>query len=262
MRPLLATSHARSPIRVFAETLLGGISTAHRCVTILTRLAAIRLHPVCHIFAEGFHTRHARSATSQGRAVPNVCVCITQEGTVGAIWHAHCPTSCFQKTLVPGIFATSCMEAVCVFSRTPFCHPWSLPASLIGTRCAHPNRRAIPSVVVRVKRIRPTRHAGLFASIPTIVFLETLLSSIFATPLLSAVFACGCTPVLDPWCGLCTIVWSWCHSWGFWAQRSAVPWPKVRVSRVRPFGAPRSAPCPLIILLEAPEAFGLATHSF
>mmetsp|Transcript_117827 Transcript_117827/g.234744 ORF Transcript_117827/g.234744 Transcript_117827/m.234744 type:complete len:263 (-) Transcript_117827:347-1135(-) len=259
MRPLLATSHARSPIRVFAETLLGGISTAHRCVTILTRLAAIRLHPVCHIFAEGFHTRHARSATSQGRAVPNVCVCITQEGTVGAIWHAHCPTSCFQKTLVPGIFATSCMEAVCVFSRTPFCHPWSLPASLIGTRCAHPNRRAIPSVVVRVKRIRPTRHAGLFASIPTIVFLETLLSSIFATPLLSAVFACGCTLFLDPRCRFCAIVWSWCQPWCFRTQHNAIPWQRVLVGRVGAHNAPGSARCPPIILFETLETLGFAT---
>jgi len=115
MSALLATSHACSPIFVLAVALLGGVCATHRLVTILPRLAAVCLHPVCHILVRMFRKCHARSATAQCSTVPYIRVRILQKGTVHARWHAHCPTSRLLEALVPCIFAALRMNAIFVF---------------------------------------------------------------------------------------------------------------------------------------------------
>jgi len=261
MSAWLATSHACSPILVFAVALLGGICATHRLLTILPKLAAVCLHPVCHILARMFCRRHARSATAQWNAAPYIRVRILQEGSVSALWHAHCPPSCLLKTLVPWIFAALCMKAVLALRGTPLLHPWSFLSSSVRAWGAHPNRCAIPSLVICIDGIGTTRHTSFFATVPLLVLFETLHPGIFATPLLSAVLRFGCTLLLYPRSWLCTIVGRWCRPWCFWAQGGAVPWQRVTVSWVGALRAPGSAPCPSLVLLETLETLGFAASS-
>jgi len=148
MDPWLAASDASCPSLVFVVALLSSVSTAHCLVAIVTLLATIRFHPVCHVFDRGFGWCHPWSSTPQSSTVPNICVFILQEGAVDALWHTHCPTSCLQETLVPRVFAAFCMVAICVFCGAPLCHPWRCRSSSVRTRSAHPNCCTIPRIIV------------------------------------------------------------------------------------------------------------------